>query len=161
MAADPHELAALRPKLLRYARSLTRNAETAEDLTQTTLCRTFTRAHLYEPTAPLLSWALKILHNEYVNWVRSSVRRATVEIGAAIDARAVDNPEIEAYASEIVALLGQLSEEKQVVVKLATVGYSYDEIADLTQAPIGTIRSRLSRGREELRTERPARVYHR
>src|SRR5437879_7671170 len=65
------------PRLRRYARALTRNAPTADDLVQNCLTRAVAKEHLWQPGTDLRAWLFTILHNQFVNDVRCSAREGT------------------------------------------------------------------------------------
>ena len=142
------------PRLRRYARVLTRDACRADDLVQSCLLRAFAKQYLWEPGTDLRAWLFTILHNQHVNTVRRAVRE-----GAAVpvdSAAAVLTVEENAGArlqlrdlDRAIALLPD--EQRQVVLLVGLEGMSYEETAEILGIPIGTVRSRLSRGRETLR----------
>src|SRR5712672_4165795 len=68
------QLEALIPRLRRYARALTRDVSRADDVVQSCLTRALAKQHLWQPGSDLRAWLFTILHNQYVNEVRSSVR---------------------------------------------------------------------------------------
>src|SRR5919198_3970347 len=65
------------PRLRRYARALVRNQETADDLVQDTLVRALSKIHLWQPGTDLRAWLFTLMHNQYVNFVRKSVREGS------------------------------------------------------------------------------------
>src|ERR687888_980502 len=74
------------PRLRRYARALVRNQETADDLVQDTLVRALSKIHLWQPGTDLRAWLFTLMHNQYVNLVRKSVREGShCSIEAAYD----------------------------------------------------------------------------
>ena len=142
------------PRLRRYARALTRNEVAADDLVQDCLARGIAKAHLWQEGTDLRAWLFTILHNEYVNTVRRSIREGTtVEVGDAepmLVARAVQLPRLE--LRDLERALAKLPEEqRQVLLLIGMEGMSYEEVAEVVGVPVGTIRSRLSRGRDAAR----------
>jgi RNA polymerase sigma-70 factor (ECF subfamily) len=142
------------PRLRRYARALTRDPTGADDLVQSCLVRALTKQHLWREGTDLRAWLFTILHNLHVNEVRRSARD-----GAAIPVEDVEMalPAKES-ASDCLRLrdldraLGRLPEEQRQIVLLAGLeGMRYEQIARILDIPVGTVRSRLSRGRETLR----------
>jgi RNA polymerase sigma-70 factor (ECF subfamily) len=135
------------PRLRRYARALTRNADRADDLVQDTLTRAIAKAHLWQPGTDIRAWLFTIMHNQNVNKVRRAIRdHANVDVVATTD------PTASRQLRELERALAQmLEEQRQVVLLVGLEGMSYEDAAAILNVPIGTIRSRLSRGREVLR----------
>ena len=142
------------PRLRRYARALTRNAVRADDLVQDTLARALRKEHLWQPGTDLRAWLFTIMHNQNVNEVGRAMRDDTtvdVENCASVLIAATD-PTASRQLSELERALGELPEEqRQVILLVGLEGMSYEDAAAVLTVPIGTIRSRLSRGRDALR----------
>jgi RNA polymerase sigma-70 factor, ECF subfamily len=142
------------PHLRRYARALTRDSVRADDLVQDTLTRGLAKAHLWQAGTDIRAWLFTIMHNQYVNDIRRAARE---EESADIDQvasklTATADPTASRQLKELDRALGQLSRgQREVVLLVGLEGMSYDEAAKILRVPIGTIRSRLSRGREVLR----------
>ena len=142
------------PRLRRYARALTRDTARADDLVQETLLRAFRKEHLWEPGTDLRAWLFTIMHNQYVNEVRRAARDA-----ASLDVQdcstfliANSDPSASRQLQELEHALSQLTEgQRQVILLVGLEGMSYEDVAGILQIPVGTVRSRLSRGREVLR----------
>jgi|SRR5215472_4728670 len=142
------------PRLRRYARALTSNRERADDLVQDTLARALAKEHLWQPGTDLRAWLFTIMHNQYVNTVRHGVRDA-----AAVDVETVSatliattDPTASRQLRELERALSRLpSGQRQVILLVGLEGMSYEDAAAILRIPIGTVRSRLSRGREMLR----------
>jgi RNA polymerase sigma-70 factor, ECF subfamily len=142
------------PRLRRYARALTRDVVRADDLVQETLLRAFRKEHLWEPGTDLRAWLFTIMHNQYVNEVRRATRDA-----ASLDVQecstfliANSDPSASRQMQELEHALSQLPEgQRQVILLVGLEGMSYEDVAGVLQIPVGTVRSRLSRGREVLR----------
>jgi len=142
------------PRLRRYARALTHNLERADDLVQDTLVRAITKEHLWQPGTNLRAWLFTLMHNQYVNNVRRAAREGlTVEIDAVSSTLvATTDPTSSRQLRELDRALGQLSEEqRQTMLLVGLEGMSYQEAAAIFNVPVGTVRSRLSRGRDNLR----------
>lgn len=142
------------PRLRRYARALTRDVSRADDLVQNCLLRAVTKQHLWEAGTDLRAWLFTILHNQHVNDVRRAVREGTNV--AVEDVAAILPVRPNALASlelrDLEAALAKLApEQRQVILLVGLEGMSYDEVAAILQVPVGTVRSRLSRGRDQLR----------
>lgn len=142
------------PRLRRYARALTRDAARADDLMQNCLLRAIAKEHLWELGTDLRAWLFTILHNQNVNEIRRSVREGVVV--AVEDVAPVLTVAPRAAASlqlrdleRAIRLLPE--EQRQVILLVGLEGMRYEEVAAVLDIPIGTVRSRLSRGREMLR----------
>ena len=149
-----HRLEREIPRLRRYARALTRNAVRADDLVQETLVRALHKEHLWQRGTDLRAWLFTIMHNQNVNEIRRAIRDdATVDLencSAILIART--DPTASRQLRELDHALAQLPEEqRQVILLVGLEGVSYEDAAAILDVPIGTIRSRLSRGRESLR----------
>lgn len=142
------------PSLRRYARALTRDVTRADDLVQDCLCRAVDKMHLWQPGTDLRAWLFTILHSQYVNGVRRAVREIPIAmIDEAADLAANREPQLSALCiRDVQRALAKLSDEQRQVVLLITLErLSYDEAARILNVPVGTVRSRLSRGRAILR----------
>ena len=152
------------PRLRRYARALTRNRDRADDLVQDTLSRALDKQHLWQPGTNLGAWLFTIMHNQNVNNVRRDVREITaVEIErVSATLPATTDPSASRKMVELDRALAQLPlGQRQVILLVGLEGMSYEDAAGILGVPVGTVRSRLSRGRDTLRElldmeERPA-----
>jgi len=142
------------PRLRRYARALTRDINAADDLVQDCLTRALSKIHLWQEGTDLRAWLFTILHNQYVNHVRRAVRE-----GAAVglsDAEplltSAPNQGKRLELRDLERAIAKLPEEQRSVLLLVGLeGMRYEEVAAVLNVPVGTVRSRLSRGREMLR----------
>lgn len=142
------------PRLRRYGRALMRNASLADDLVQETLARAIEKQHLWKRGTDMRAWLFAIMHNQYVNHVRRAVRdAANIDLDACSQTLAgTSDPTALRQLRELEHALGQLREEqRQVVLLIGLEGMSYEETAAILNVPVGTVRSRLSRGRQALR----------
>jgi RNA polymerase sigma-70 factor (ECF subfamily) len=151
------------PKLRRYARALTRNPDRADDLVQDTLARAVAKQHLWQPDTNLRAWLFTLMHNQHVNDVRQSVRGGqTVDVDTITNGlAAASDPTASRQMFELDRAMGQLpAEQRQVILLVGLEGFSYEEVAVVLGVPVGTVRSRLSRGRDQLRRlmDMPARA---
>jgi RNA polymerase sigma-70 factor (ECF subfamily) len=156
------------PSLLAMARRLTRSQPEAEDLVQETLLKAVRSRKQYQPGTHLRAWLFKILRNTFINRYHRGQLERTVAGGPVPDPVAdgwmsvasmrnlrdgeanVLRPELR---RRLVSALDKIPDEFRVVVLLADVEeLSYREIADALDCPIGTVMSRLHRGRRLLRT---------
>src|ERR1051325_194093 len=142
------------PRLRRYARALTRDLVNADDLVQACLARAIAKQHLWEGGTDLRAWLFTILHNQYVNEIRRSARReasASIEdVGPMLRTEANATARLE--LRDLEAAMARLpQEQRQVILLVGLEGLPYEEVAAILHVPVGTIRSRLSRGRDQLR----------
>jgi RNA polymerase sigma-70 factor (ECF subfamily) len=144
------------PRLRRYAFALTRNMSRADDLVQDTLVRAIAKQRCWQWGTNLRAWLFVLMHNQNVNGVRRCAREGiTVEVDDTwpVLAAATDAPTAALSLRDLDRALAQIPEERrQVILLIGLEGASYEEAATILDVPIGTIRSRLSRGRESLRT---------
>ena len=142
------------PRLRRYAQALTRDPGRADDLVQDTLLRALAKQHLWQPDTNLRAWLFTLMHNQYVNDVRRSAREGqTVEIDTMSNGlAATTDPTASRQLHELRRALAQLpDEQREAILLVGLEGLSYAETAAILAVPVGTVRSRLSRGRDNLR----------
>ncbi|MGH8856002.1 MAG: RNA polymerase sigma factor [Telluria sp.] len=150
MIAD--ELAALLPRMRRFARSLTFHREDADDLVQVAMERALGHSHQYTEGTRLDSWLFRIVRNAWVDEVRSRVRRDDL-FAPEDEGEHVGRDTMEAHHQHMAVqkAMSLLSEEHRVVVALVLVdGLPYKEAAEVLEIPIGTLTSRLARARDAL-----------
>ena len=146
------ELVTLLPRLRRFARALARNPHDADDLVQIALERALARAHQLRPDAALAAWVFGILRRAWIDEVRARARSQKVfapeESGQNVgDAGQGAQTEM----LSVQQAMGRLPEDQRVAVALVLVeGLAYKEAAHVLDVPIGTLTSRLARGREAL-----------
>ncbi|WP_029008279.1 sigma-70 family RNA polymerase sigma factor [Azospirillum halopraeferens] len=141
--------------LRRYALALVRNRDEAEDLVQETLMRAIAGAGGFRAGADLRRWLFGILHHVHA----SSARRYQVRARAAAmledyadEAVPAPQPDQIELQRTMEALYALPEEQRQALVLVALEGLTYQEAADMLHIPVGTLMSRLARGREALRT---------
>jgi RNA polymerase sigma-70 factor, ECF subfamily len=155
----------LLPGLYSAANRLTRNSADAEDLVQETFLRAYRGFHQFQAGTNLKAWLYRILTNTFINSYRKRQREPQtisddgIEDWYLYSRMASEGLEPSAEASVIDSLpdeevqeaLSSLPEQFRIAVLLADVeGFSYKEIADIMDVPIGTVMSRLHRGRKAL-----------
>jgi RNA polymerase sigma-70 factor, ECF subfamily len=146
------QLAALLPRLRRFARTLTRNPHDADDLVQLSIERALTRMEQFRPGTKLESWMFGIVKNAWIDEVRARGRRnrlfAPEEEGERVG---VATTETQINLLSMQSAMERLPDEQRLAVALVMVeGLSYHEAADVLEVPIGTVTSRLARGRATL-----------
>src|SRR5690349_1697166 len=142
------------PRLRRYARALTRSADRADDLVQETLVRAIAKSHLWQAGTDIRAWLFTIMHNQHVNMVRRAMRdEATADIEQMSSSlAAVTDPTASRQLRELETALACLSgEQRELILLVGLEGMSYEAAAQILDVPVGTVRSRLSRGRDALR----------
>jgi RNA polymerase sigma-70 factor, ECF subfamily len=141
------------PRLRRYARALTRDVSRADDLVQSCLTRAVAKQHLWQYGTDLRAWLFTILHNQHVNDVRRSIREGTtVELADAPQLTVQSNAIAALQLRDLETALGKVApEQRQVILLVGLEGMAYEEVAEILKVPVGTVRSRLSRGRDQLR----------
>jgi RNA polymerase sigma-70 factor, ECF subfamily len=148
------QIEALIPRLTRYARVLTRDFVTADDLVQDCLARALEKIHLWEEGTDLRAWLFTILHHRYVSLTRREARqRAGAELQKSQQSLTLSPDQtIRLEVRDLERALAQLPEKQRSVILLVGLeGMPYDEAALLVNVPVGTVRSRVARGRESLR----------
>ena len=142
------------PRLRRYARALARDVVAADDLVQDCLARALGKLHLWQEGTDLRAWLFTILHNQYVNQVRRAVREGAA-VGLSETEPMLTRAPHQGKRLELRDLeraIAKLPEEQRSVILLVGLeGMRYEEVAEILDVPVGTVRSRLSRGREALR----------
>ena len=149
------ELAELLPRLRRFAFTLSRSAADADDLTQATIERALKSRDQWQPGTRLDSWAYRIMRNLWIDTARARSRRDKVEAPEEEAERVGEDPTASMDAtvdlSRMVAAMERLPDEQREVVALILIeGFGYRETAEMLGLPIGTVSSRLVRGRTAL-----------
>jgi RNA polymerase sigma-70 factor (ECF subfamily) len=169
MAADPFETEALSflDALYRTGLRMTRSEAEAEDLVQETYIRAFRFREQFTPGTNLKAWLFRILTNTFINqYRRKAARPETTELDDVEESilyrrmrnvspgSASPDPEAElidnTLSSEVKEALEALPEKFRTTLLLDVEGFSYKEIAEMLDIPIGTVMSRLHRGRKFL-----------
>ena len=152
MTPDDQQLLSWVPRLRRYARALAGNRDDADDLVQDTLERAWAKSALWRGVVDMRGWLFGIMHNLHVD----GVRRPRLATQALDD----DTPEVAMAPTQgerlavldLQAALDLLPiEQKEIVLLVALEDMAYADVAKALGIPIGTVMSRLSRGRERLR----------
>jgi RNA polymerase sigma-70 factor (ECF subfamily) len=148
------QVGTLLPRLRRFARALTRHPQDADDLVQLAVERALARSTQWRPDSSLTNWMLAIVRNAWIDETRSRRRRDAVLVPENEAAEVGDtgtDRDIELWS--IQSALDRLPEEQRLAVALVLVeGLSYREAAQVMEVPIGTLTSRLARGRVALQS---------
>jgi len=140
-------------RLRRYARALTRDAVYSDDLVQNCLTGALAKQHLWQPGTDLRAWLFTVLHHQYCNEVRRSVREgSSVELDQAPPVPVLSNALAVLELRDLERAINRLPEDQRTVVLLIGLeGMQYDRVAAILNVPVGTVRSRLGRARAKLR----------
>ena len=146
------DIAGLLPRLRRFARAITRNAEDADDLVQVAVERALIHTGQWEPGTRLDSWIFRIMKNAWIDELRKRTRHrqlfAAEEEGEHVG---VSHTEQQINAMAVRTAMEQLTDDQRLAVGLVLVeGLTYKEAAEVLDIPVGTLTSRLARGRETL-----------
>ncbi|HEU4818035.1 RNA polymerase sigma factor [Janthinobacterium sp.] len=146
------EIAALLPRLRRFARSIVYHRDDADDLVQVTVERALNHSAQWEAGTRLDSWMFRIMKNAWIDEVRSRIRRDNIFAPEAAGEHVGDGfAEAHQQRLAIQKAISLLSEEHRMVVGLVLVdGMAYREAADVLDLPLGTLMSRLARARAAL-----------
>lgn len=146
------QIVALLPRLRRFARNLARNPHDADDIVQIAVERALTRLDQWHSDARLDSWMFKIVRNAWIDELRSRGRRDKVFLAAeAGEHVGTDSMARETDLLAVQSAMARLPQEQREAVSLVLVeGLPYREAAEVLDVPIGTLTSRLARGREAL-----------
>jgi len=143
------------PRLRRFARAISGDAALADDLVQDCLERALSRLHLFRRPDNLRAWLFTILRNIHLNSIRGQKRRDALALQQhAADSQRTQQPTQldDAHLRDLARALDELSlEQKEVILLVGLEELSYRETAAVLDVPVGTVMSRLSRGRERLR----------
>ncbi|MEZ5669164.1 MAG: sigma-70 family RNA polymerase sigma factor [Alphaproteobacteria bacterium] len=148
------EIQALMPRLLAYARSMTRGGDNADDLVQTCLERALRNINQFKPGTNLRAWMFTILRNTHINEIRRRARWAgsmdctECEDLFPVSATQESRVELRDFRRAFAKLSDQ---DRRVLTLVGAEGMSYQDAAEALSVPIGTVRSRLSRARNRLR----------
>ena len=148
-------LTELLPRLRRFAHALSRNAADADDLTQASVERALRSRDQWQPGTKLDSWCYRIMRNLWIDTARSRARTAAREAPEEEALNVGEDPREAIYAAidlkRVMEVMGNLPDEQREVVALILIeGFGYREVSEMLDLPIGTVSSRLVRGRTAL-----------
>jgi len=143
------------PRLRRFAYALTGDWDKGDDLVQETCVRALSRVDQFQPGTSLESWMFRIAQNVWIDQVRQTKTRGTVvDIEAAHDLVGTDGRQVTETRLTLEAVnraIAQLPADLRVLIALTSIdGRTYQQAAEIVQAPIGTVMSRLARARKKL-----------
>jgi RNA polymerase sigma-70 factor, ECF subfamily len=147
------EMLKVLPRLLAFARVLTRNREAAEDLLQDTIVRALRAHRSFDPGSNMLAWLCTILRNQHISGLRRRRHEAMPIEDLPEAAASVGPSQYDSIAiGEIRRALLKLSpEHREVLLMVAAAGLSYGEAAEICGCAVGTVKSRVNRARAELK----------
>jgi RNA polymerase sigma-70 factor, ECF subfamily len=145
-------LVAALPRLRRFARAIARDVHDADDLVQLSIERALLRYEQWRPESKFESWMFGVMRNAWIDEVRSRGRRSRLFADAAEGENVGDDAgEAHIRLLAVQRALSSLPEDQRLAVALVLIeGLSYKEAADVLEIPIGTLTSRLARGRDAL-----------
>jgi len=165
-AVFEHDVVPFMGQLYPAALRMTKNPTDAEDLVQETIAKAYVAFHQFRPGTNLRAWLHRILANTFINSYRKRRREPIQAPGAefqedwqvsadrlSVPVRSAEAEALDRLAdSDVLSALRDLPEDFRVAIYLADIeGYPYREIAEMMGTPIGTVMSRLHRGRSRLR----------
>ena len=147
------EIEGMMPNLRRFARSLARDAEEADDIVQDALVAALDKIHLFEPGTNLRAWLFTITRNTFISHQRRQKIRAHLPLNdETFDAEAPPAQEARVAQGHLAAAYGRLPRPHREVIALVVFeNMSYEQAAAILEVAVGTVRSRLSRARASLR----------
>jgi RNA polymerase sigma-70 factor, ECF subfamily len=146
------DLLAVLPHLRAFARSLVRNYDRADDLVHDTVVRALNAAHRFEPGTNLKGWMFTILRNQFYNDLRQNKPLLSLDMPMMAEPSVPAAQESHLELDDFRRAFWQLSDDKrEVLILVGASGLSYEEAAEICGCAEGTIKSRVSRARLELR----------
>ena len=141
------------PALRRYAFSLFHQQEEADDLVQDCLERAIKKQSLWQQGSSLRAWLFTMQHNLYINQLRSKGRQPPMTFETDTLSNQLEPHQSEVLMRDINFCIQQLPEDQRQVLLFVTVeGFTYKEVGEIMNIPLGTVMSRLSRARKTLHT---------
>ncbi len=146
------QLLELIPAMRAFARSLCRNRDEADDLAQDTLYRALQAWRTFRPDTNLKAWVFTILRNRFYSSRRSAGRETGLDPEVAERTLVFSDDPYARFELDVVrrGLLCLPEEQREAILLICAAGLSYDQAAEVMAVPIGTVKSRLSRGRASL-----------
>ena len=142
------------PRLRAFALSLSAKSDYADDLVQETLMKAWNHQNDFQPGANMKAWLFTILRNEYFSQLRKKKRKREVED---VDGELVNqlaspaNQESHLDVADLRVAMQQLpDDQREAIILVGASGFSYQEVAEITQVAVGTVKSRVNRARVRL-----------
>lgn len=143
------------PHLRRYARALLRDKIEADDLVQDCLTRAMDRLHLWKPGTNIKAWLFTILHNQHINQAKRRTNRPDSIAIEAVHENLNQSPPDQEFGITVRDINHALDElpndQRQIILLIGLEGLDYQEAAEILDIPLGTVMSRLNRGRKKMR----------
>lgn len=146
------ELIGLLPHLRAFARGLCGRSDYADDLVQETVIKAWTAQQRFKPGTNMRAWLFTIMRNHFINDRRRSAREAPYDDDTAVRLL-VEDPQQEnrVHLTDMESALGRLPhEQREALLLVGASGFSYEQAAEICGVAIGTMKSRVSRGRAAL-----------
>ena len=145
------------PALRRYAQVLMQGAGDKDDLVQDTLERAIKKSSAWRKDGSIRSWLYRIQYTVFINRYRKKANLKEVSTDVVGENAALTThprPDVKLECRQMLCALEKLKpRQREVLLLVAVEGFSYDQVAQIMDIPVGTVRSRLSRAREDLRVE--------
>lgn len=142
------------PRLRAFALSLSAKSDYADDLVQETLMKAWNHQNDFQPGTNMKAWLFTILRNEYFSQLRKKKRKREVED---VDGELVNqlsspaNQEAHLDVADLRVAMQQLpDDQREAIILVGASGFSYQEVAEITQVAVGTVKSRVNRARVRL-----------
>ncbi|MFT6338721.1 MAG: RNA polymerase sigma factor (sigma-70 family) [Saprospiraceae bacterium] len=154
---DLSNLKSIERHLLKQALYYTKDSTSAKDLVQETIVTALSKIHLYKPDTNFKAWSSTILRNTFINQYRKNKKINIIDIQNSYEAlkehHSFNGGEYELLEEEISRCLAKLNPAEREVITLRKDGYTYDEIAEEINIPLGTVKSRIYFARKNLKKE--------
>jgi RNA polymerase sigma-70 factor, ECF subfamily len=148
------DLPAILPRLKRYARRLTQDEADAEDLVQDCVTRALANLHLWKPGTDIRAWLFTIMHNRHIDEVDRATRRGRNVVWEESSRTSICSSNQIEYLECLDlerAVMSLSDEQRSILLLVGLSAWTNHQIASSCNLPVGTVRSRLSRGRAALR----------
>ncbi|WBL32460.1 sigma-70 family RNA polymerase sigma factor [Sinirhodobacter sp. HNIBRBA609] len=151
-ARKRHLIEAQIPALRRFAYALARDGALADDLVQDCLERALSRWHLLRTGPELRAWLFRVLRNLHIDMLRARGRRGAVTLDEAPEPAHPGSAESALELAEVLRALWSLPlDQREAILLIGVEDFSYEDAARILDVPVGTLMSRLARGRAALR----------
>ena len=158
-----NELIELQPTLLKYALSLTKNSELADDLVQDTNIKVLSKLNMYTLNTNFKGWVSTMMRNIFINNYRRNklspestmTFSGDADLVPSWEGNAEDIPDQKIYVDRILQVRDSLPTSMNKIIRLRMDGFSYQEIANIEGVPIGTIKSRIYLARQIMKEQLP------